>query len=390
MKISGFLLILLSVSLLITSCQKELNFADVLGNSVGTLKSDVTGDCLGSTVTGLYKEDSLLGTGNYIDVQVDITAAGHYVIASDTVNGFSFRGEGTVGTLGTQPIRLYASGKPVTEGTSTFVIQYDTTICFIDVDVISGGPSAVYTLDGSPGNCNGAVTNGTYVAGTAMGSANTVTLFVNVTTAGAYNVTTMAVNGISFSGSGTLTASASPQPITLTASGIPAASGTFNFTAAGGGTDCVFSVNVTGAVDFLRAKINGVLSDFSMSATATLDNSTGANILSIIGNSGGTPDSTINLYVSNNSGGSINAGTYNVNMYAAGFSVAAQFFDSMGTEFDASTDPANQSQTPAFTIVITNITPTRVTGTFTGPVKDNLGAGPGVVNITEGAFDLPL
>jgi hypothetical protein len=45
---------------------------------------------------------------------------------------------------------------------------------------------------------------------------------------------------------------------------------------------------------------------------------------------------------------------------------------------------------PAFTIIVTSITPTRVKGTFSGTLTD-LFRTPGVTKtITEGVFDLPI
>ena len=92
LSLAGLILIF---SLSFTACQKELNFDVVSGESVGTLKSDSLFDCLPSTVTGTYQVDSTLGSGNYIDVQVDVNVAGLYTITSDTVNGYSFSGTGT-------------------------------------------------------------------------------------------------------------------------------------------------------------------------------------------------------------------------------------------------------------------------------------------------------
>jgi hypothetical protein len=77
--------------------------------------------------------------------------------------------------------------------------------------------------------------------------ANTVVLNVNVSTTGTYSITTAAVNGIQFAGTGTFSATG-PQTVTLTGSGTPAAAGTNNYTANAGGTNtCIFSVPVNPA-----------------------------------------------------------------------------------------------------------------------------------------------
>lgn len=105
-----------------------------------------------------------------------------------------------------------------------------------------GGPEpAEYTFNGGTGVCTGAVIEGTFKVGTATTSANRVILAVMVDSVGTYNIITSTVNGVSFSGSGTFTATGA-QTITLTASGTPATAGDFNFTAGAGG--CSFTITV--------------------------------------------------------------------------------------------------------------------------------------------------
>jgi hypothetical protein len=108
----------------------------------------------------------------------------------------------------------------------------------------SSSGTAVYTFNGGTGNCTGAVISGDYTVGTAVTSANKVSLSVIVTTAGTYSLTTITSNGISFSGSGNFTASGA-QTITLTATGTPTNTGTFTYVP--GTSGCSFSINVVGA-----------------------------------------------------------------------------------------------------------------------------------------------
>ncbi len=109
----------------------------------------------------------------------------------------------------------------------------------------STGGTSQFSFAGAAGPCSGAIVSGLYTAGTAVGTANTVTLTVTVDSVGTWSVGTATVNGISFSGSGTFSATGA-QTITLRASGNPTAAGTFNYTAGSGG--CTFSVDVTGGV----------------------------------------------------------------------------------------------------------------------------------------------
>jgi hypothetical protein len=240
------LLFVLVVSLIIfPACQKVLEF-DTDGVSVGSLKSASTGNCLPVTVNGIFKVDSFLTNNNYVDVQVVVTTAGTFDIKSDTVNGYSFKKTGTVGR-GLNTVRLYASGKPLTDGVNNFTITYGSSSCIFSITVYNATTTggALFTLGGSPGNCSVSSINGSYVAGQAMTAANTVQMTVNVTTPGTYNITGTVLNGIAFNTSG-IFVNTGVQSIFLTATGTPIAAGTFNYPVTNSTTSCNFSISVTG------------------------------------------------------------------------------------------------------------------------------------------------
>ncbi len=104
------------------------------------------------------------------------------------------------------------------------------------------GGTAVFTLDGAPGLCNGSQVQGTYKVGTAVTATENVVLTVNVTALGTYTLSTNAVNGITFAGAGTFT-TLGLQFIQLNAAGTPTATGVYNYLA--GVTFCSFPVTVT-------------------------------------------------------------------------------------------------------------------------------------------------
>ena len=242
-KISSLLVL---TSVLLIACQKEVSFEK--GNfraSVGSLSVDGSGNCLGAVVSGTYYKDTAIKVSNYVDVSVQVDTAGTYTISSDTVNGYYFKATGTFTATGTQVIRLVGGGKPLATGTNIFTVTYNGTVCEFTVTVTAAaGGSAVFTI-----SCTGATPAGSYVAGTALTAANTVTLNVNVTTVGTWSVTTApAVNGIIFSGTGTFAATGA-QTIVLSANGsTPAAGGTFTFTVTGGTSTCNFSLTCTTAI----------------------------------------------------------------------------------------------------------------------------------------------
>ena len=503
MKFLRVLLLAFAAVFFIVSCEKEYSIEDETTASAGSLKSDAFGDCLPSSVNGIYKADSVLGTGNYIEVQVNVTTTGNYSIVSDTVNGYYFKGGGAFITVGLNTVKLQAVGKPLNAGSNDFIISYNGTECFINVTVIAananiaaftlggspgtctgatasgtytqnvalttantltltvnvtstgaytigaastngmfftsagsfsslgpqnvvlngsgtpttsgsitvtagnlggtcsfvipvlpagGGTTAVYTLGGAPGNCTGVVLAGTYQASVAATTANTATIDVNVTTVGSYSITTAVVNGISFSALGSFT-SLGPQSVTLTATGIPSAAGPFNYAVTANANTCSFSVTYTpgtAPTNFIQCKINGAstFTTFNANATAVIDNSLGFPALNINGESTAGADPSIDFGFAKITGGTIGTGTYTVNQFASGILLGAYYYNAASTEFLAETDITGVTQTPAFTIIISSINATRVTGTFSGPLKDNAGVGPGTITITEGSFSV--
>ncbi len=241
MKYIASLFLLFLTVLLFSSCQKELSW-DI---SAGTLKADPAGlNCLPANVVGVYKADSTLGNlTNYIDVQVDVTSPGSYTISSDTVNGYSFRGSGDFPQLGINTARIYASGRPLQTGINTFIITYNNSQCTVDVQVTNDTSSsgiADFTLGGAGTTCTGFSLAGTYMQNLQMTSNNTAAVNISVVTPGSFSLSTATVNGVSFSASGLL--SPGTTGITLTATGTPAAAGTFTYALTAGSSTCSFAV----------------------------------------------------------------------------------------------------------------------------------------------------
>lgn len=239
------------------SCQKEKSFESSTQQSSGSLQDDANGECLPKTVNGVYEAGTALNsTNNYIDVQVNVNKAGAYTVFTDTVNGNFFRATGNFATAGLNTIRLLGSGTPVNAGSFFYEVHFDTSVCVVAITVLpqGGGVPAVFTLAGNPDVCLDYILAGNYAAGTAMTAANTVTIKVNVTTAGTYDLTTQASNGITFSGSGVL--ATNQQTITLTASGTPVQPGSTNIPVDAGGTACHFTIDVTSQFDYFPRTAN--------------------------------------------------------------------------------------------------------------------------------------
>ncbi|MBK7308221.1 MAG: hypothetical protein IPI88_15150 [Chitinophagaceae bacterium] len=245
MKISVHFFSIILFAITISSCQKELHFDSVItssGQAVGTLKSS-SGNCLPNLVLGSYIKDSVLKPSAIIEVTADITSIGTYQIKSDTVAGFYFTGTGTVTRTGENIIQLSAAGTPSSGGTKIFTIKFGTSICKIIVFVdVTAPPNAAYTFT----NCAGTIFGpGVYIAGNTVDATHTVTLNVHVITPGPYTINVPAVNGVSFSGTGTFIAATNTQ-VTLTASGAPtvASPPTYTYTVTSGTSSCAFSITV--------------------------------------------------------------------------------------------------------------------------------------------------
>ena len=268
-----FLYLLTLGLLLMIGCQKEVSFEAGKNLSHGSLQSDGSGDCLPKTVSGAYVAlIALVPATNTITVDVDVTKAGSYTVASDTVNGYYFRATGTFATPGINTIILKGSGTPLSAGTNNFVISYDSSICDIAVTVLpsgAGGPAA-FTLTGSPGNCTSTV-KGVYTLNTALTSANKVDISVNVATVGTYTISTTATGGMTFSATGTF-ATTGVQTVTLAGAGTPTTAGNNTIPVTAGASSCSFVVNVVGPAVGTLGGTPGICTSSVINGTYTVGN----------------------------------------------------------------------------------------------------------------------
>ncbi|TPG36142.1 hypothetical protein [Flavobacterium pectinovorum] len=102
-------------------------------------------------------------------------------------------------------------------------------------------------------NCQtGTVATGAYAVGVSMNSANTKNITITPSAAGAYSVSSNAVNGVTFATSGSFNASqvGAAQTLILQATGAGAAAGTQTYTVTVGGQTCTFSVTFTSVATF--------------------------------------------------------------------------------------------------------------------------------------------
>ena len=244
-RISSLLLSILFLGILFTSCSKEYSLEGGGGSGSGTgggtqtgtaefTLSGAPGACSTPAISGTYQVGTALNASNIVVLVVDVTTVGTYTITTGTANGISFSGSGTFTVAGSQVLVLTGSGTPAAAGTHNFspgthgcTFQITTTLVTV--------PVAVGTLD-----CATATPAGVYTQSIALTSGNTVTIPVNVTTAGTYSINTTSTNGVTFSGSGNLATGA--QTIVLTGTGTPVNAGAISIPVSLGTSNCSFPI----------------------------------------------------------------------------------------------------------------------------------------------------
>ena len=164
----------------------------------------------------IYQADQLIG-----EFIVTITAIGN-----NNITGiFAGASEDSTGAI-----------KPLTLG------KFTSRINLIGNGTGGGGTGTAFgTLGVSAGVCTPVTTGGTFTQGVTLTSTNTVQVQVTVTTPGTYTISTNTVNGVSFSKTGTFTATG-VQNVILNGTGTPTNSGSQNFTVTFGSSVCNFSI----------------------------------------------------------------------------------------------------------------------------------------------------
>lgn len=200
-------------------CFNYWSFADDEWKSVcGQMGKGVfTIDCSATQAMGSYVKGKDLTNSNYLNVKVNVTKVGNYTISGTTSNGYNFYGTGVFLNTGIQTLQISGQGNPQNIQTDEVALNgngIDVT-CTPPVSITVLSPAGSYTM-----SCGSATVNGVYKVGTALTASNTITLPVNVSALGSYTITTNTVDGISFKGSGTFTATGN-QNVVLQGTGSP-------------------------------------------------------------------------------------------------------------------------------------------------------------------------
>lgn len=200
--------------------------------------------CTAVFADGNYIIGKALTGSNILRVKVIVTTPGNYTLTAATANGFSFSGIGVFTTTGLQDVILKGTGMPVKAGVSNVTVSNITSTCNFGLMVLSDtAGKAVFSFDGSPNNCINFTVNGNYYAGIVATTNNTVTMSVNVTKPGTYNIITNTANGITFSNAGSFINNGQ-HTVTLSATGIPVQSESTAFIPNTGTISCNFLLAV--------------------------------------------------------------------------------------------------------------------------------------------------
>lgn len=369
---------------------------DVTGPAVYTM-AGAPGACSNAVVNGTYEFSKPLTAANTVTVQVNVTSTGAYNLTTNTFAGITFAKSGTFTSTGIQNVVLNGTGTPNSNGDKMFTPQVGSSSCTFIVKV--AGP-AVYTMVGAPGACTNATVNGTYTATTPLTSSNTISVQVNVTALGSYNITTNTIGGMTFSKTGIFTTTGI-QTVILNGNGTPVNAGVNTLTITNSG--CSVPVTVAAApagTGVYQCKINGVLTTFTDRAHAeTLDKFFNPPVPRLFLDGYTDPANGSNIpqfeiFIEKNNQTSVTTGTYNVNGFSGtnGYRIEIDYFK---VNADLSVTIWNTSSTiftpnPPFTITVTSVTANRVMGTFSGKLTNLLQGSTTTIDITEGVFDLPI
>lgn len=105
--------------------------------ATGTLNSSGTA-CANIVPNGTYTQGIALTSSNTIQVEVNVSTAGSYTIATNTVNGVSFSGTGNFTTTGVQNIILTGTGTPIDSALFTYSVSFKSSTCDFQIRYLPG------------------------------------------------------------------------------------------------------------------------------------------------------------------------------------------------------------------------------------------------------------
>ncbi len=365
----------------------DSNAIFTLGSTAGTCTNFVLG-------SGTYNSGIVMAANNTVTLEINVAKTGNWNIISNTTpnNGVTFSGSGVFQNLGANTVTLTAQGTPnnTVDVTKIYNVMASNTNCNFNVNFIAPSLFSTYMI-----SCGGIVFTGSYIASYPLNDLNTIRLIANATTSGAYSITTNLQNGVKFTGSGNLNVgnnivllkAVSPNNVALQSN---LSTYLISGGSGGSGTQCSFSIFYQPpppiGSNIIEANINGVFKSFNSFTQATNTFLGGINTISIYGKNGVTGNEEISFTIEKDPDSIIVGVPYSVN--AIQEIINAKYINPLNIKY-LTTNSFGTPQSNPFTIIFSEISLTRIKGTFFGILKkDNVG--PELTSITNGIFDIGL
>ena len=185
--------------------------------------------CAEIKVNGDLMQGVGLNANNFISIPVNVQQPGTYEVVASTENGYYFTTSGSFPNAGKYTLYLPGFGTPRNgyapndNGDLVTIKVHGKPLNNCEVYSFVENAHVDYELD-----CATLSTEGDFMIGIALGTANKLKLTVEVVNPGYWSMWTNTVNGYSFSGTGNFETIGRHEVI-LTSSGTPVASGTDNF-----------------------------------------------------------------------------------------------------------------------------------------------------------------
>ncbi|MEO7524431.1 MAG: carboxypeptidase-like regulatory domain-containing protein [Ferruginibacter sp.] len=193
-------------------------------------------------VYGVYEAGLPANANNYFGAVVSVTTPGSYQLSTTSNSGVYFSASGVFDHVGLDTIYMPAAGTPFAGGIYDVTWGSPGQGCSATMVVGGGTGNTQAVFDLGQGVCSNAVITGSYVSQQPLNGNNSITLMINVTMAGSYNIFTTTANGITFQDSGYFNTTGLTT-IALIGWGTPAVGGTNQFQLMSNGiAGCVFDI----------------------------------------------------------------------------------------------------------------------------------------------------
>ena len=200
-------------------------------------------NCSAIRINGSYIEGTPLNSNNYLEIDLNVTKKGSFVISVLSGNGYSFYYTGMALETGVLTVKVPAQGTPVLVQTDELVFSGISLVSGCEPEITVQEMVSEYTMV-----CSSVAIQGQYVKNQALTSSNTITMGINISQPGSYTIYTETVNGISFRASGSF-ASTGTQTVTLLGTGTPTINEDFRITIKAntllGSAECSLIVPIT-------------------------------------------------------------------------------------------------------------------------------------------------